>query len=93
VIGPNLMSRARRNEVIATARRTVAAQLRRPDVRGLVGDLPAGRPEAVTRPVGPSSAWPNFVEAARERFEAGANGRRQRGRSGRGERVTAASRG
>ncbi|CAN5696241.1 hypothetical protein BH24ACT25_BH24ACT25_05860 [soil metagenome] len=92
VIGPNLMSRKRRNEVIATARRTVAAQLQRSEVRELVDDLPPGRPEAVTRPVGPSSEWPNFVEAARERFEAGANGA-GRSRSRRGERTKAAGRG
>jgi hypothetical protein len=82
VIGPNLMSRRRRNDVIETARSTVAAQLRRPDVRGLVAELPAGRPEAVARPPGPPSSWPNFVEAARERFEArnGAAARRPRAR-------------
>jgi NTE family protein len=71
-IGPNLMSRRRRNAVIEVARRTVAEQLRRPANGELLRDLPPGRPEAIERPPGPPSTWPDFRQAAAERFAAGA---------------------
>ncbi len=72
VIGPNLMSRRRRNAVIAVAQRTVAEQLRGPENRALLRDLPPGRPEATERPPGPPSTWPDFRQAAADRFAAGA---------------------
>jgi NTE family protein len=59
-MGGNLMSAARRQQVIETARRTVAAQLCTPELRELLSDLPAGEPHTVARPAGPPSAWPRF---------------------------------
>jgi NTE family protein len=65
-MGPNLMSRRRRNRVIEVARRTVAEQLREPVTRELLADLPqAGRPEKVRRPAGAPSEWPPLVELRR----------------------------
>jgi NTE family protein len=66
VMGGNLMSSRRRNEVIELAVETVAEQLRRPAVRRLLEGLPAGEPDRIRRPAGPPSAWPSFVRAARE---------------------------
>lgn len=59
-MGRNLMSAARRQQVIETARRTVEEQLRTPELRELLADLPAGELHAVGRPPGPPSAWPAF---------------------------------
>ena len=42
-MGRNLMSGRRRQQVIETATRTVREQLRRPEARDLLADLPAGR--------------------------------------------------
>jgi NTE family protein len=68
VMGPNLMSSKRRHEVVTTAIRTVTEHLRStPDGERLAA-LPAGMPEAVRRPPGPPSEWPDFEEAARERW-------------------------
>jgi NTE family protein len=62
-MGMNLMSRGRRNDVIAVARRTVAEQLRRPEHRELLAALPpASRPEKVRRPPGPPAGWPPLVD-------------------------------
>jgi NTE family protein len=61
-MGPNLMSPKNRNPVIEVARRTVAAQLREPQNRDLLADLPAGRPEKVRRPDGSPSEWPDWRE-------------------------------
>lgn len=61
-MGPNLMSRRNRNPVIATARRTVAEQLRRPENRPLLADLPPGDERRIRRPDGPSSEWPDLDE-------------------------------
>jgi NTE family protein len=58
VMGPNLMSRTRRNHVIRTARRTVAEQLREPSVAQALRSLPRGAPHRIRRPAGPPSAWP-----------------------------------
>jgi NTE family protein len=58
VMGPNLMSRRRRNPVIETAIRTVGEQLREPGNRELLAGLPAGNPYRVRRPDGPPSSWP-----------------------------------
>lgn len=66
-MGPNLMRRGNRNEVIEVARRTVAKQLARPEIRELLEALPAGRPEIVRRPTGPPSEWPPLAELQRRR--------------------------
>src|SRR5436190_10046040 len=66
-MGPNLMRRGNRNEVIEVARRTVARQLAEPDNRELLEELPAGRPEIVRRPTGPPSEWPPVAELQRRR--------------------------
>jgi NTE family protein len=58
LMGPNLMRRERRNEVIELARRTVAGQLRAPGARELLAELPQGAPHRIERPPGPPSAWP-----------------------------------
>jgi NTE family protein len=58
VMGRNLMSPARRDEVIATADRTVAEQLRAPGVRVRLRGLPPGEPHKIARPPGPPSTWP-----------------------------------
>ena len=62
VMGPNLMSRKDRNPVIATARRTVAAQLASPENRALLEGLPPGDPRRVRRPEGDPSQWPDLAE-------------------------------
>lgn len=67
VIGPNLMSRRRRQEVIELARRTVAEQIAEPHIRLLLDDLPEGDPYLVRRPSGPPSEWPPIREAAGRR--------------------------
>jgi NTE family protein len=59
-MGNNLMSPVRRQEVIQTARETVAAQLREPHLRELLADLPAGAPHAIARPSGPPATWPDL---------------------------------
>jgi NTE family protein len=59
-MGGNLMSGARRQQVIETAQRTVEARLRAPELRALLADLPAGEPHTIARPSGPPSAWPRF---------------------------------
>jgi NTE family protein len=61
-MGPNLMSRRNRNPVIATAQRTVGEQLRRPENRELLADLPPGDERRVRRPEGPPSEWPDLDE-------------------------------
>jgi NTE family protein len=61
----NLMSTRNRNQVIEVARRTVAAQLRDSVHGELLADLPAGRPEKVRQPSGPSSGWPPLIELRR----------------------------
>lgn len=65
-MGTNLMSasRARRNRVIATARRTVARQLAEHPQRSLLGDLPTGRPEKIERPAGDPADWPTLLDLA-----------------------------
>jgi NTE family protein len=63
-MGPNLMARRGRNRVIATARRTVARQLRSDGVRGLLRDLPAGTPYMVREPEGATAEWDRLREEA-----------------------------
>jgi NTE family protein len=65
VMGRNLMSGARRNEVIETAERTVSEQLRSPGVRDLLEELPKGEPHKIAKPDGPPSSWPEIVPAVR----------------------------
>jgi NTE family protein len=61
-MGPNLMSGRDRNPVIATAQRTVAAQLANHEHRDLLADLPAGDERRVRRPDGDPSTWPQLDE-------------------------------
>jgi NTE family protein len=58
VMGPNLMSRKRRHDVIRTAIETVGARLREPELAELLSGLPQGAPERLRRPSGPPSTWP-----------------------------------
>jgi NTE family protein len=67
VMGGNLMSRSRRNEVIELAVRTVRPRLRESGVRNALTKLPPGEPGRVRRPEGPASTWPRYVEAAERR--------------------------
>jgi NTE family protein len=64
VMGRNLMSAKRRQQVIETAERTVLEQLRRPGTRELLRDLPPGEPHRVRRPTGPPSTWPPITRTA-----------------------------
>jgi NTE family protein len=68
VMGPNLMSSKRRHEVVTTAIRTVTDHLRSTHDGERLAALPAGQPEAVRRPPGPPTEWPDFENAARERW-------------------------
>jgi NTE family protein len=62
-MGHNLMSGARRQQVIETAIETVREQLRSPGVKELLADLPPGDPHKVRRPDGPPSTWPDLRPA------------------------------
>jgi NTE family protein len=64
-MGPNLMSTRNRNPVIETAIETVSRQLREPEVRDALEDLPLGEPHKVARPPGPPSTWPEVGPVAR----------------------------
>jgi NTE family protein len=64
-MGRNWMSTERRQHVIETAERTVAEQLRAPEVRARLAGLPAGEPHKISRPQGPPSSWPVMRSAAR----------------------------
>jgi NTE family protein len=73
VISRNLMSTRNRNAVIATAQRTVAAQLAETEHGDLLGTLPQGDERRVRRPGGDPSQWPDLAEIrelARERSAA-----------------------
>lgn len=48
-----------------TAERTVADQLRKPEIRARLAGLPNGEPHKVTRPAGPPSSWPEMRPAVR----------------------------
>jgi NTE family protein len=65
VMGRNWMSAERRQEVIETARRTVAEQLRGARMRALLPDLPRGESHKIERPAGPPSTWPELRPAGR----------------------------
>jgi len=71
VMGRNLMSGRRRNEVIETALRTVTEQLRSPGMRAALRDLPPGEPHKIARPDGPPGTWPEIVPTTREAAAAG----------------------
>jgi NTE family protein len=60
VMGRNWMNAERRHQVIETARRTVAEQLREPGLRSLMEGLPEGEPHKIERPEGPPSSWPRL---------------------------------
>ncbi len=62
VISRNLMSTRNRNGVIATARRTVAAQLADSEHASLLAQLPPGDQRRVRRPGGDPSTWPALDE-------------------------------
>jgi len=64
-MGRNLMSRARRQDVIETAQHTVREQLCRPEARALLADLPKGEPHKIRRPAGTPSTWPLLGPATR----------------------------
>ena len=66
-MGRNWMSTERRQDVIDTAEETVAAQLRRPEVRALLEGLPKGEPHRVSRPPGPPSTWPELLTSSTRR--------------------------
>ncbi len=57
-MGRNLMSAARRQQVIEVAERTVGEQLREPSLRALLRGLPQGEPHKLRKPRGPASSWP-----------------------------------
>jgi NTE family protein len=78
-MGTNLMSRGRRNQVIATAVDTVTGHLRRSPVGERLSLLPPGLPELIRRPPGPASKWPDFRELAEARWrqEEGTSSRRR----------------
>ena len=57
-MGPNAMSRRRRNEVIETARRTVGEQIRA--ATDQLGGLPEGEPHKLSQPEGDPSTWPDI---------------------------------
>jgi NTE family protein len=65
VMGRNLMSGARRNEVIETAQRTVREQLREAETARKLEDLPPGEPHKIRMPSGPPSQWPELVPVQR----------------------------
>ena len=62
IMGNNLMATTRRNEAIAMAQKTVAAQLRDPRHAELLAALPRGAPEKVHRPDEQPGRWPRLTE-------------------------------
>jgi NTE family protein len=65
VMGLNWMSPERRRAVIETAERTVAEQLRRPQLREALSGLPEGEPHKIQQPNGPPETWPRFARGGR----------------------------
>ena len=63
-MGPNLMSTRGRNKVIATARETVAHQLRSERVHALLSGLPAGAPYMVCEPQTAPEQWGELRDEA-----------------------------
>jgi NTE family protein len=68
VMGPNLMSSKNRHKVVQTAIATVTERLRSTSLGERLAGLEPGMPEAVRRPPGPPSTWPDFETAARDRW-------------------------
>jgi hypothetical protein len=66
-MGRNVMSGQRRHEMIETASRTVAEQLRSPELREKLKGLPKGEAHKLQRPPGPPSTWPRIVPAVERR--------------------------
>ena len=66
-MGRNWMNTERRQDVIDTAEETVAAQLRRPEVRALLEGMPKGEPHRVSRPPGHPSTWPELLTSSTRR--------------------------
>jgi NTE family protein len=64
-MGHNWMSAERRQDVIEIAERTVAEQLRDPEVRARLEGLPAGESHKISRPCDPPSSWPGIESSAR----------------------------
>ena len=64
-MGRNWMNTERRQHVIETAERTVAEQLREPEIRARLAGLPAGEAHKISRPTGPPSSWPAMRPSAR----------------------------
>ena len=67
VMGRNWMNGERRQQVIETARRTIAERLRAPRVRELLEGLPKGELHKIEQPAGPASSWPELGPSARRR--------------------------
>lgn len=70
LMGRNLMSGRRRDEVLAAATRTVTEQLRAPHARAALAGLAPGEPHKIARPEGPPDTWPPIVDAASGATEA-----------------------
>jgi hypothetical protein len=69
VMGTNLMSGGRRNEVIERATASVTEHLRDCGLgERLAATLPAGAPALVRRPKGSPDRWPDMRVLAQERF-------------------------
>jgi NTE family protein len=73
-MGSNLMNRARRNQVIEAAVRSVTEHLTKSEARATLAQLPPGIPELVRRPVRSPGSWTGFWQLA------GARRREQEGR-------------
>ncbi len=69
VMGTNLMSRARRHDVIETAVQTMTAHLHESPLGERLSALPTGLPALVRRPKGSPSDWPAFEDLARARTD------------------------
>ena len=77
VMGTNLMSSARRHDVIERGAASVTEHLRDSGIgEQLAATLPAGMPALVRRPRGTPERWPDFRELARDRWTAPAPRRR-----------------
>jgi NTE family protein len=64
-MGRNWMNAERRQDVIETAERTVADQLRQPEIRAQLAGLPTGEAHKISRPPGPPASWPAMRPASR----------------------------
>ncbi len=64
-MGRNLMSPERRDQVIASADRSVSDQIAQAANRAHLDGLPQGEPHKIDRPAGPPSTWPSMTPAVR----------------------------